>query len=475
MLLDVYKKLSTENVDRIYMKNSKHALNMDNVKNFVEKQCHPKAQEFARFVVDNITHVSFETFLTKIQIMANELLETSKGSKIVFVIPNYYLYKSNFWVSLLLYEELKKKNADIYDITDDFNVYLTASDNTVKYTFVIMDDCSYSGRQLTSDLKVKDGVKIGESKLFVFVPYISYYAKDRFSKDISDTSHIIYPQSVTYFENFWQICKTKKFNPFAHDLFYSEITDKQLQDGTSVPLSSMIFDFYKFYQATSLIYFDHKIADLISVAQCLLNYGALFNKHKILEQNDAFNSNLEYMQVEFDGAETLEEISDVIQEYKNNILQLKDPNMGNTPLSMLVNLEGYYSEKNCYKPKPNSDYVQNEDYFPLITSDGNCKPVYHGCVTDLNEYSDAMCLKTFYKNIDYTLDGKNVKDLANREEIDKIKIPDLMKSTIGGFIGKINISYILIIAVILMLLMLLLYIIIPSKFFEKPKTQSVSM
>jgi len=193
------------------------------------------------------------------------------------------IYKSNFWVMLISYPDLKKPIDIVFNLLVAMRMYPEVND------FLILDDCSYSGQQFesiigsaTNDFKYKDNGSINKkwffnwsyvsetetkiktvtkkiTNLHLIVPYISYTAQDMFNRVqmLSEFNLHLYNEYVI--KNFTALLD-------YHDLILLR------------NLYSNFLPYNNFGSLTPII-FQHKIADNLStIALVLINGQVLDNK-----------------------------------------------------------------------------------------------------------------------------------------------------------------------------------------------------
>jgi hypothetical protein len=123
---------------------------------------------FARFVGANIRHVSFDTFIEKINLLTNRIelyikeekaIAAKKGSNInIVVVLDGALDKSNTWAFLLMWPKLKHHIKYFCENpTEAFELHalLTSENNNKNDKTIIIhpDDCAYTGTQFLDSVK----------------------------------------------------------------------------------------------------------------------------------------------------------------------------------------------------------------------------------------------------------------------------------------------------------------------------------
>jgi hypothetical protein len=223
MIIDtsVFSDFLSQNRDVLTYPVKSYPINEQNFARWIENHSEPYrplAAEFRR----STRHVSFNEFKETIGNVFADILQyiyTAKPDTIfLFVYPQ--VKKSNFLVALYLYsllEAYKFKNIKIITDTDDFTI--VKSNDLV----ILPDDASYSGQQLVEFFGyIPPRV---EGTYFMAIPYISHKARSRIENLFRKKSlPIIFSD------------KTQVFEPFLGD-------ENNLYT----------------------IYFDHKLADFISI------------------------------------------------------------------------------------------------------------------------------------------------------------------------------------------------------------------
>lgn len=354
--LRTFNKLYEENAKNLRMtKPINHPLNYRRAMDWASHHCDSASSKFAESIVANTAYISFGDFMAAIsRICASFKQHYTTGPKcssikFVLVIP-FDMTKSNIWVSLLMWPELRNIVNDIdFDITSVYNRYVpTAAVDRV--VCIVCDDCAYTGNQLLGyctldphrvmysgkpdepsvnssdwiswDASVREKTREIEAELDtarfsinLMIPYMSTHAQ----QNIMDRRFLMIPKDVQIFKLFRERVNIHDFAVGAMREFEST---------------------FQYHSNIAAIYFDHKIADAIST----------FNKIYLLAP--VFGcGNLKKSICFIDGCD-----------------KRKLPD-----------------EVNIY-----DIYVNIEDVLPR----------------------GAICPSTFYKSIKYTLNGRPVSDLC---------------------------------------------------------------
>jgi hypothetical protein len=356
--LRAFNRLYEENAKHLHMpKPVNHPLNYRRAMDWATHHCDSTSVKFAEAIIANTAYVSFGDFIAAISRICasfkHHYVRSSSNAhdttKFVLVIP-FDMTKSNIWVSLLMWPELRDIVNDIdFDITSVYNRYMTNS-ATARVVCIVCDDCAYTGNQLLGyctldphrveypnkpkepsvnspdwiswDAEVRERTREIEAELDtahfsinLLIPYMSTHAQ----QNIMDRRFLMVPKDVQIFKLF-----RERVN--IHDFAVGAIREFEST--------------FQYHSNITAIYFDHKIADAIST----------FNKIYLLAP--VFGcGNLKKSVCFIDGCE-----------------KRKLPN-----------------EVNIY-----DIYVNIEDVLPR----------------------GAICPSTFYKSIKYTLGGHPVSDLC---------------------------------------------------------------
>ena len=257
-----------------------------------------------REIMKNLQFVSFKDFLKFLNEQINRFNDYIKNKKkYIFVLGvgndvgfssiDFNLFKSNLWVFLLAWKYLKIKPYDIVlSLNTAIRLYYSKCDD-----FVLMDDCSYSGSQL-----VESVLKSASSELL-------YHCNDCFVINEKD--------SVTYKPVLNKKCNIHIIVPFISTIAMNKINDFQITSSMNVIMYvskivksygnildeqtiNKIRDLYKkFYTYINFaelipIFFQHKIADMVSTIDLILIKGQVLdnpNKKLVFIKECQYNKN----------------------------------------------------------------------------------------------------------------------------------------------------------------------------------------
>ncbi len=285
-----YKKLKT-NLER-----QDYDLKLDSTTfkdNFMCSDSYIKTKIFniIDIIVENTQIIKFSEFITnlfeifnKCIIMINDKIKTDIKQKFYIYYSDYnsimYPYgkilsdKSNYWVSVLFnYYVLSNNKLDdeilnnIFYINDTYYIQ-QLKDNTSNILF--FDDCIYSGVQMATNIYnlsipktynflnfFNNKKKLSIPNIYIYVPYISKYGYNNIVKNTFDNIKIIYKNYITNLSD--DDCK-----------LYNKImlSDVDIIDNDK-NIKSLVKHYFNITKRHSLIIFEHKIADNISIPYLL--------------------------------------------------------------------------------------------------------------------------------------------------------------------------------------------------------------
>jgi hypothetical protein len=241
---------------------SSYKIKKDNIKLFIEAS-DPDMRPIVRKVIASTTHISFEKFISLLYKNLKHFIDNNKDNHrpMFFYIDNVfreYIYKSAYWLYELIKQYIHKYNPylemmyinslDTVELQDDDNIF-------------VIDDCIYSGKQLSSTVEDMINVQEKQLNIWIFVPFISHEGLElitlNFKKNPTlKTSNMILPHFVKY------------INPLSYFM-----TEQELHQ---------LSYYYGIYKDVYPIYFDHKLADSISTLTAFYSGFAPSEKNKQL-------------------------------------------------------------------------------------------------------------------------------------------------------------------------------------------------
>lgn len=267
--MDIYQ----ENYGDIIEFTVDHSINYKNKAKWVELQKKYSNEDanieaFVNIFDKNLRYVSFSEYEARIKILCDEIIKKYGDKRLYLYLGETYVKKSNFWVSMIVFNYLMEYIEDVIDNTiklkGDELYYNDEKIKNHKDIYVLhVDDMSYSGLQMYTSVNQQI-----IPQWIIMVPYISDIAKNWISK-----KNVIFLDGTETIKSLGTLLKE-----------YSQehkIEHKQLYDTTKNLLREYAFlhkDSNMFGKINvSLIYFQHKIADHVSVPRFLIMLGIVYD------------------------------------------------------------------------------------------------------------------------------------------------------------------------------------------------------
>jgi hypothetical protein len=380
--MSIFNSIYDDCNKKLYLNENSYTINRQRVEEF--KNANPKQLEpLLNFIFGNLIHISFDVFKQNFEeyflSVINHKKKTFDGIiQIIIIVPGLQLKKSNFWLALIIKDIMVRENLNdvlIIDIqpsiNDAFELY-----KGKEYIYLIPDDCSYSGTQVSHDLCINknnlEDIITNNVNVYPIIPFISNHAyktkfKETFNKFYKSEQTPIYliflEDKITFFNSFWDLCIEQHFNPIQNDVYFLE-----KQQSNEYKVRSYILHYLWISEGTCLIYFDHKIADAVSTIQQFLVYPKIFS---------------------------------------NNLHKLKNPIKHIDYHNNSFYSRYYRTVNNLPSVEHNEELISsiNENHYWIIDNCNNLEIFEYQYVEDLNE-NEKACPKTFYKNIEFKVDNK---------------------------------------------------------------------
>lgn len=234
------------------------------------------AQLFAQF----LRYIPFDEMMDRIRRISHEIVGVAEDHDYIFLFIDDDVSKSNTWIALLYVGELLKLNffgkfnqklGIVSNFLDIKKHVESEDDETTRFLVLHFDDMSYSGRQMASSILNKDLQEAYNVSWYLCVAYIGTAAVELFKStgkphNIFRNTEII-PSFRTQVKGLVKTGQLSKSAPVRELLSLLSVNDRG------------DYDFFYGKEAwncrgnQSAIYFDHKIADSLSVFQKILNGG----------------------------------------------------------------------------------------------------------------------------------------------------------------------------------------------------------
>lgn len=255
-MLERFRTFAAENYPKCFG-GGLYPINNDRAIEWIAAQPAGCAREFAALFYSHLRRVSFDEWITALNKMSVEIImkiERRKYSRVVLVIDGQ-MTKSNTWVAIILFMRIGKYVTDVVnDIVRDFSGEYP--ENTL---FIHPDDCSYSGKQIHESLYQST---IGTKTYVIACPYIGSTAYERLKR-----SPVKFPKATVIFDNFDQQLENN-----TGDYSCDDIVNKSMKIFTTE-----MYKTFHYSRGLSAIYFDHKLADRVSIFQKVLALGPVHN------------------------------------------------------------------------------------------------------------------------------------------------------------------------------------------------------
>ena len=236
-----------------------YKINQKNVEKFLETCDEPfinpethkeeiiNLKEASKKLINATKHISFEEFIKRLTININNMVKHIEKGRPLFININLLKYKekSNYWIYLYLFNYMKYKYPNIETIllesTNINNNKLINND-----LVLLLDDCIYSGEQMSTYIKNITKNKNLSLRFYILCSYITTASMLR----ISDSK-----------KNNKNLEKDKlEFNKYI----YNPISTNNILSSIGITKFNDVYSKLARFDNKYLIYFDHKLADIVS-------------------------------------------------------------------------------------------------------------------------------------------------------------------------------------------------------------------
>lgn len=347
-----FYKLWNENKENLYMKKEySHRIDYKQAKKWADSQGDMESRIFANNIIKYTTFISFALFIEKIKdicIAYKNFYSNKKFKNDVFImIVPFKLSKSNLWVSLLAFKFLKDIVVDIYEnITSVYTDFLDKKSKLYnkKVRCIVCDDCSYTGNQLYSIIRIDNT----ELKYPNIESEPSNYERgwlDWNTRTLRDSKKLIDSKSIDVFSvdliiPYMTNNAIEKIKNI-HYVKVSKLIDRvplfsDIININSIP-NYILSEFKKTFQYHNQItctYFDHKVADAVSTFNKIYNLAPIFN-YKITNKRIGFIENCQ-------DVKTLPDDIDIYDYYLDTG---KESTLENCPKTFYKGIKYTYNKK----------------------------------------------------------------------------------------------------------------------------------
>ena len=318
LLLDDLVQLYTENQAKLYMTEGdgmgSHRLNEDNYRAWVEHirgltniSNEPKDEistylAFAQLVHEKTRYVQFPEYMEHIRSISHEVMELIRTHDIVFFVVSGEAEKSNTWVTLLCVGELlklgvgefKDKIAVVNDLQFAKYTKFAQANPSKRIVAVHYDDMSYSGTQIDLSTPSKiDREAAPNFSYYIAIPFITTFAKQFLEK--KGLLFLTHTETISTIQNLIESYYSGRPDMIANLKLLCTKTQKSngnrnYRRAVSLKRGHDAFGCYFGGESQSLLYFDHKIADYVSVVSGLFNFGTYPIDASFNQTQAAYNS-----------------------------------------------------------------------------------------------------------------------------------------------------------------------------------------
>lgn len=266
----------TENRHRLPLTKS-YPVNREAVRKWRSK-LPPELEFFGRLVATGLTYVGFAQFVQHLDAAADEAIAACAGKRILLAIdadPRV----SGFWSALLVWPRIRKHVGAVILRTELRRI---AERRASDWLVVLVDDASYSGQQMVMGLRRRTGA----FSFFVLVAALSTAARTRL---VSEMPAVLLPKTAILIKSVREIA-----DEYGGAAAVKEL-EAQLSSSENVATFAVELRHH-------LLYFGHKLADSLSVANrtialapvevqnAIVSFGSMISGCELAEYGDGFRS-----------------------------------------------------------------------------------------------------------------------------------------------------------------------------------------
>jgi len=287
-------------------------LQTDRINEWITLQKAKKVQKICKIIRDNINHIKFDTFLKGLLNSFKNFLNKIKEPKkdYIIIIADTNTKKSNYWCVLLIMNYINEnKLKQPFDILANTRDALLLYNNEIlkNIEYVIFDDCSYSGNQLSGHInrqKFKhDGDEITRDEVavvkdrFLALEKFKYKHNNTFNYFINLSDVNIKPEINVVICTITKNAINILSNYIKRDNIFTDQIINSLGDIFKDKISETreIFETYfkkHFPYTKTITFFDHKFPDYYSI---IYNFVPLGIISRIYKDGDEITDNKSYI------------------------------------------------------------------------------------------------------------------------------------------------------------------------------------
>jgi hypothetical protein len=242
---------------------------------------------FIKNVLHSISHINFEKFCSDCWEQLEKFNSNVKGKKYIYILgvnnqigssnTDYNIYKSNLWMFMLIWDKLKTKPIDILL---NIKIAIQLYGDSVEY--LIVDDCSYSGTQIVEQVLYSDASEAMYKYPSSYLIKNDVYKKTQF-KPVQEHNikvHLFIPYlSFIAWNKIQELKLLTCFDIILYEKYILNELAVVLNEEDASKLYKLYSNFYKNFNPLNLIpiFFDHKIADVVSTIELILIKGQVLD------------------------------------------------------------------------------------------------------------------------------------------------------------------------------------------------------
>ncbi len=253
-----------------------HSFNKVKVEEYLNA-CDNEVRGIVRKIIDNTMHVSFEKFIINLNKNIKDLVNTILVDRPLFIlVDKSYQYKSNYWIYDYLQNYLKFYYPRIKIILLNNhkldNTLIQDNDYIIK-----IDDCIYTGSQMSEDVFYINNINNLKLNFFILCSYISKKGQNLITNTFKENKtlkrcKLIFNKTIINFPTMFS-CITYSECVLLYKYIKYYMPDGNFENYEDGEKERYITDKY-------LIYFDHKLADVVSTLTPVYS-GYVLNKRNL--------------------------------------------------------------------------------------------------------------------------------------------------------------------------------------------------
>lgn len=268
-LVKAFAEFANENEPKCRPKS--YPINGKKIIEWIDSQQTEEARLIASLITRLVKHVSYDEWYGVIVKLCAEIISYIKENKfqyVAMVIPGSFK-KSNTYVAILMFKMLEPYIDIITNAAVGMGMFSNPEYGVYKTLFIHVDDCTYTGTQILENARFLkynfEKVPEGIITYIIACAYIGSTAREKFNR---------------YFPPYVKVLRSSVgFNTMYEDINKILLTEPRYASlkGDNGEFSPSIEprERWDLGKNKSIIYFDHKLADTLSVYLYLLCLGTV--------------------------------------------------------------------------------------------------------------------------------------------------------------------------------------------------------